>query len=129
MVFLRWWINRQWQRTENAETDMHVQSPPLGKAHLNSVGRGRALEHMVLKQQKKKITCFCPTPRPKINSRIIISLNAKDWTTKFQEEAQERLFFIILNTENALEEVPGGPVISTQYFHCSELSFNPWSGN
>ena len=42
---------------------------------------------------------------------------------------QEHFFFIILNTENALEEFPGGPVISTRYFHCSGLSFNPWLGN
>ena len=50
MVSLRWWVNRQCQRAENADTDACVQPPPLGKARLNSVGRGQALEHMVIKQ-------------------------------------------------------------------------------
>ena len=47
----------------------------------------------------------------------------------FKKKAQEHFFFIILNTENALEEFPSGSVISTRYFHCSGLSFNPWLGN
>ena len=92
MVSLRWWVNGV--REQETQTQTRVYSLSFRKS-TSKFGGERTSSRTHGNQATEKSTHFYPAPRPKINSRIIMS-KCKRLNNNVSKRKHRNIFFYIL---------------------------------